>query len=694
MDGERPLPSKAFYAPAMPNQAARSKLNATTQFFFPFQADSPPPAHMHAARAPQPPGSAAGAHHAQGRHGGAPPSTVAVQQLRAAQEERDDARATITVLRRRLAAAEEEMRETQREHRERVLSLQDEMRSKDQLISVLQQSPERAMSPGGGADAAALAQARQAADAATRDADAAYARIAELESELAAAQQSSAAAAPAPAARPKRGGVVVDLDSGSGGGSAGGMQSGQGLARTPPRATGADSAVLREARAEVTRLELALAAEEETVADLKRKLAGEASARQIAEGRLRSVEAEAAAAKQALEKAQTDLADMHVKRDELADQVRELGGKVARAGRRPPPSSGAHRQREDPVRAPAPHAPAPAAVAVPAEEGAERRMLQANANARAANARRQMSSGFSLGGQGSPGETRQRHGGHQDYQAPAPPPVPERVHAAQWAPTHPAPQYPHHEPGAEQGVRPPMGHPEPWRSADVASPQDFAVQDSTPPRTRQQGTLAPDEAARRMHMMADIAEAQRRDSAGWASQQQQQQQQPASTPQYVPGATGAVPPPTYRVSSAPQHQQAPSAASQPSAPDAAASELMAQFAAARARAASGGHGAPPHQAQSPKDHANAAVKLRAAAAPFATEASLSADLAAVGDVQSKLLSVNQARDRVKQELAKTGPGMGRSMSERRQKADLESRLLQLEGEASRLRAWLKQHEYS
>ena len=114
---------------------------------------------------------------------------------------------------------------------------------------------------------------------------------------------------------------------------------------------------------------------------------------------------------------------------------------------------------------------------------------------------------------------------------------------------------------------------------------------------------------------------------------------------------------------------------------------MAQFAAARARAAGGTAG-------SPKDRANQAVNLRAAAAPFGTEATLSADLSAVGDAQAKLMRVNQQRDRVSQELARAGPGMGRSAADRRKKAELQSRMLTLDKEASTLRAWLKQHEFS
>ena len=100
------------------------------------------------------------------------------------------------------------------------------------------------------------------------------------------------------------------------------------------------------------------------------------------------------------------------------------------------------------------------------------------------------------------------------------------------------------------------------------------------------------------------------------------------------------------------------------------------------------------QQRSPEQVAQAGRQARQASVPFATEHTLNADVDAVGSAQEQLLRVNQTRDRVRAELERFGQGMGRTLSDRRRKAELEAQLLHLDSQASQFRSWLKQHEFA
>ena len=88
------------------------------------------------------------------------------------------------------------------------------------------------------------------------------------------------------------------------------------------------------------------------------------------------------------------------------------------------------------------------------------------------------------------------------------------------------------------------------------------------------------------------------------------------------------------------------------------------------------------------------MQARQASTPFATAHTLDADVTAVGDAQGQLMQVNQSLDRTRAELERFGGGMGRSIAERRRKAELEGSMAQLEKRASELRLWLKHNEFA
>jgi hypothetical protein len=88
------------------------------------------------------------------------------------------------------------------------------------------------------------------------------------------------------------------------------------------------------------------------------------------------------------------------------------------------------------------------------------------------------------------------------------------------------------------------------------------------------------------------------------------------------------------------------------------------------------------------------MQARQASTPFATQHTLDADVTAVGDAQTQLLQANQRLGRTRAELERFGGGMGRSIADRRRKAELEGDMARLEKRASELRLWLKHNEFT
>ena len=753
---ESPLPSKAYYAPAVPHSyqsygsAAHGPMGATTQFFFPFAPDGSP------SKPPAPAAAAAGAHTRQQPLGGLPnlyqphstvPSHSTQQQvqssaaggggdrdvrsrLRAAEDDAEDARATISVLRRRIAAYEEEMREERRSHRDQLRQLEE------QLAAGVGQAPPPPAT-GGGVDFGEFMKAQAAAASARQAAQEAQTVVAELQAELLDAQQRAQAAeaaaastgrhggpAPAPAAQhPKRGGVVVDLD--MGGGAVTGE--GGGLARTPPRGGSGFNAELDAARAENARLEIALGEARDEIAALKRKLAAAASSVQIAEGRATALQSQLRDVQSQCDKLGSDLADAVAKKELMADELIELKGVKGgskrgkpRQHRQPPRQDRSHSAHTVPApQQPVPeaqawsHAPIDApSYAGGAESGlqggskqeAAQQMRKANNNAAAQNAARQRSSAFTFGDLG-------------DGDAPPTPPSRQR----QIALSHRQPQVQalhQYQPPAQHDLtfdsQPQYGQftngggafQDPSALAHRYAPEaPVWEQQQQQQQQRRDSFSAPDAGVAAMPggLPPHMSEMQRR--MDMLSDLASQQPQAVAPPRYGGGGGYSVAPPQQHMRHKREHQH------EEHDP---ADFLKAQFAAAAARAGPSTGYAPPSAQQqhsspgqyhsgtqqragsgrSPKQHAVASMQARQAATPFATAHTLDADVTAVGDAQTQLLQVNQSLDRTRAELERFGGGMGRSIADRRRKGELEASMAQFEKRASELRLWLKQNEFA
>ncbi len=674
--------------------------------------------------------------------------------LRAAEEDAEDARATISVLRRRIAAYEEEMREERRSHRERMRELEDQLARGGGGTQGQGGSQ-------GGVDFGEFMEAQAAAATARQAAQEAQVEVARLEAELHAALERAERAERASATsqtpqanptgggghsqgqphRPKRGGVVVDLDMGGGVSSDGGPSSGGGLARTPPRSSPGSNAELKSARAEIARLEIALSDARDEIATLKRKLTGEASTRQIAEGRATALQNQLREVQSQCDQLRGDLADAVAKRELMADELKELkgGNGGSKRGSRHRPHHATQEQRpraaqgynqnmqseqpthhehvqtqhewshaepthgvvsSGPIQGGSTHSGGPSRAAAEA-------MRAANKNAAAANAARQRSSGFTFGDLGD-GESAPPSKPSSRRQSAPPQPETSAHSGGDWKPDlHPHTQRKHEAASSQHDAysavpqhfaRQPSPAPpsQPYGGERYGQQQvdDFTGGGFTPPSS---GGMPPhmSEMQRRMDMLNEMAS----------------QQQPAAVPppRYGGGGGYSVAPPAapHSTSHPPPHMQTDSDP---------ADMLRAQFAAAASRAGGhshepqphgGGHGFEQggwqphsskgeggHSSRSPKQHAVASMQARQASTPFATAHTLDADVTAVGDAQAQLLQVNQSLDRTRAELERFGGGMGRSIADRRRKAELEASMARFEKRASELRLWLKHNEFA